>query len=440
MRLLAIDIGSSSVKAAVLTGGHVPRRVGRATFETKYDDIGDAPQAEVELAAIERAVIDAVGQLGEAARRVDLIVPATMAPSWVALDRRGRPLTRVVTHQDRRSIEQARAIEARVGKGTHLRLAGNRPFPGGISSTTWAWHLAHAKSTMRRAALVGHLGTWLAHALTGARTIDTSNAGFTGLLDVRRLAWSEDLIAAAGVDARHLPEVVEANAIVGKVTAAAARRFGVQAGVPMLTGCIDGSAAMLCAGARAGQLVNVCGSTDVLALCVEAPRPHADLLTRPLGVGRRWLSVGTIAAAGTAMGWARQTLFSEMSPRRFFAHVAKVPNVEQGPQPVRFDNALAGSRTSMDVRRARIEGLTLSSSRDEILRALLDDLAMQSARRLETFKQLRLAMRPDVFVTGGGSALAAMVLRRDWPRRFRFRVEEEATLRGLYTLAGGVLS
>ena len=53
------------------------------------------------------------------------------------------------------------------------------------------------------------------------------------------------------------------------------------------------------AGANPGQLLNVCGSTDVLALCVNRPRPHEKLITRALGVGKRWLSVSTLAAGGS---------------------------------------------------------------------------------------------------------------------------------------------
>ncbi len=62
---------------------------------------------------------------------------------------------------------------------------------------------------------------------------------------------------------------------------------------------------MLLAGARKGQLLNVSGSTDVLALCMDKAKPHERLITRALGVGQKWLSVATLAAAGAALDWAR---------------------------------------------------------------------------------------------------------------------------------------
>ena len=49
-----------------------------------------------------------------------------------------------------------------------------------------------------------------------------------------------------------LPEVREADVIGGRLTATAAAQLGLRAGMPMLTGIMDGSAGMLLAGARPG--------------------------------------------------------------------------------------------------------------------------------------------------------------------------------------------
>src|SRR5256885_874522 len=79
-------------------------------------------------------VAKAIGQIGGEAKRVDVVGLSVMSPSWVAMDKKGKALTPIITHQDRRSVEEAKAIEARVGKGRFLKLAGNRPVPGGISA------------------------------------------------------------------------------------------------------------------------------------------------------------------------------------------------------------------------------------------------------------------------------------------------------------------
>src|ERR1051326_3592451 len=131
MKLLGLDIGSSSVKAAVLLNGRPMGKIVRQSFPTHYD----GTRAEVDAQQILKAVAAAIAHLGTKAKRVDAIAPAVMSPAWVAMDKRGKAITPIVTHQDRRSVEIARELEGRIGKQRHLRLAGNRPFPGSISST-----------------------------------------------------------------------------------------------------------------------------------------------------------------------------------------------------------------------------------------------------------------------------------------------------------------
>jgi len=99
------------------------------------------------------------------------------------MDKRGRPLTPVVTHQDRRSVEIAGELERRVGKRGICGSRATVRSPGGSVRPTCAWFMRHEKSLMRRADLVGHLSTFLHRQMTGARVTDPSNASFMGLYE-----------------------------------------------------------------------------------------------------------------------------------------------------------------------------------------------------------------------------------------------------------------
>ena len=430
MRVLAIDIGSSSIKAAVLTGPK-PQQVERVGYQTTY--AGD--RVEVPAANILKAVTGAIGCLGDAARHVDLIAFTGMAPSWLAVDKNGKPLTPVVTHQDRRSQLEAERIEAEVGRARHMHLTGNRPVPGGISSTTAAWFVRHARPRMKAAVLIGHLNTWLVNVVTGGRVIDPSNASFTGLYRTTNLGgWDDQLIAAAGVKREWLPDVIDGNVVAGRVSRRGATRLGVADGTPVLAGVIDGSGGLLLAGPEPGRVLNVVGSTDVLAVVTDRARPFDGLLTRALGVGRRWLSVGTVAAAGSALDWARRTLYGDLTPEAFYKHVAAVSRRPNGPR-VTFDARLAGSRTAVEPVRATVGGLSLATDRDAILAGLLDSLAAQSAARFDLFRRAKVPFDRHAYSTGGGDGTLARVLRRDWPGEWRFKTLNEATLAGAWRLA-----
>jgi xylulokinase len=434
MDLLGLDVGSSSVKAAVLRGGRLVTPVVRAFFKTNYA----GPRAEVPAGRVLKAVAEAVGLLGARARRADVVGPTAMSPAWVAMDARGRALMPIVTHQDRRSVAEAAEIERRLGKARHLRLAGNRPFPGGISSTTWAWYLRHEPALMRKADLVGHLSTLLHREFTGARVIDPSNASFTGLYStLDQSGWADELCDAAGASRRLLPEVVEADRIGGRVTRAAAARYGLAEGTPVMVGLIDTSAAMLLAGPRPGQLLNVCGSTDVLSACTDDPRPHERVLTRALGVGPRWMAVSTIAAAGSALFWAKELMFAEWPMKKFQRTVRALalgPAAGASSGAVRFEPYLAGDRASIEQRQAALSGLTLSTTRKQILSAVIEALVEASAERLDLLKTVVPKLRRTVVVSGGAEERLDQIMHRDWPGRWTFKPVTEASLRGLATL------
>lgn len=430
MGILALDVGSSSVKGAILHADSIRGKVARSAFPTRYAH----GRAEVEPRDVMRALADTIAQLGPAARRAQTIALSVMAPSWLAMDKRGRPLTPIITHQDRRSTAEALDLEKRVGKRRHLRLCGNRPFPGGISSTTFLWYSKHEKSLMRKADLVGHLQTYLHLQLTGSRVADPSNASFMGVYSTFDLSgWNEELMAATGVSEHQLPQLMDADAVAGMVTRPAARQFGLTHGTPMLVGCMDTSAAMLLAGTRAGQMLNVCGSTDVLAICADRFRPHERLLTRALGVGRRWMSVSTLAAGGASLTWAREQFFPDLPWKQFCTIVHEL--AEEKPGDVTFDPYLAGERTSVEQRRAALTELTLSTTRRDILRAIVHALATASAARLKTFADAGLRPARAVVLSGGVTDSLPKVFHRDWPGRWTFRPEPEATLRGLARLA-----
>jgi xylulokinase len=442
MRLLGIDVGSSSVKSAVLRDGKIVGKITRAYFPTRHEGV----RVEVKPEAILKAVRDTVVELGPAARKADAIALAVMSPAWVAMDANGRPVTPVVTHQDRRSVKVARDVEERVGKGRHLALAGNRPFPGSISSTTWAWYRQHEPRSLRRAGLVGHLNTFLHRQFTGARVVDPSNASFMGLYGtVDQSGWKDELCDAVGISRSLLPDVLEADRIGGRITRDAARRLSLPEGLPMTVGLVDTSAAMLLAGTQPGQLLNVCGSTDVLALCTDKPRPHEKLLTRALGVGRKWMSVSTLAAAASAIYWAHRELFPDWPLRKFQKAVRDIGLRTPGSRPrkrarnvgnpidalVLFEPYLAGERASMEQRRGAFTGLTLATKREDLLEAIIESLVAASAARLQLLDTGDVTIRRRVVVSGGSLDRLDEIFHRDWPGRWTFRAEDEATLRGL---------
>src|SRR5581483_6200176 len=129
MRALALDVGTSSVKAAVLDVA-TAMPVG-AVARVVYDlDYPTPDAAEIPPERLWSAVTAAGRAASEGIRGVEAVGLACLTPALVLLDRTHQPLGPIWTHLDRRARPVARQVWADVGTD-FLAEIGNRPLPGG---------------------------------------------------------------------------------------------------------------------------------------------------------------------------------------------------------------------------------------------------------------------------------------------------------------------
>ena len=86
-------------------------------------------------------------------------------------------------------------------------------------------------------------------------------------------------------------------------------------------------------------------------------------------------------------------------------------------------------------RTANFTGLTLATSRRQMLSAVIESLAADSRNRIELLRQVHRHLLPTVGVSGGGAGLGE-IMHRDWPGKWKFKQLTEAVLRGLAAMAG----
>jgi sugar (pentulose or hexulose) kinase len=94
---------------------------------------------------------------------------------------------------------------------------------------------------------------------------------------------------------------------------------------------------------------------------------------------------------------------------------------------------LCGDRTSLKQRRASFRGLTLGSTRDDLLRATCQALVREMRRRFRYYEE---GWKPSgrMFCTGGGAQALLELKVRSFPG-FSWQQAPEATLRGAARLA-----
>lgn len=432
MHVLAIDVGTSSVKAAVLdqpTGDPVAPP-SKAAYRLDYPtpDAAEAP-AERFWEAVDQAAREAV--MAAKGVAIDGVGLSCLTPALVLLGDDDEPLGPVWTHLDRRGRPAARAAWAGLGK-SFLNEIGTRPLPGGTSAVSFAQQLAADPGLAGKVKSYLHLNGWLGLRLTGVKAFDPANASFSGLFGTcTDHAWSARWCRYFGVDPGWLPPVIDGAATLGGLRDEVASVWGLPAGTPVKLGTADTSSAMLAARLRPGDLLHGVGTTQVLAVLTGKPQPDAKRLTRLFGVGPGYAAIAHNPVGGSAFEWMHQLCFHDQPADEFYGKT--IPAVAAGRQTdVRLDPPyLGGDRLEIEPRLAHFTNLSADDTREDLLWAVLDAMRAGHRAALAALDLDSAAVR-RVVLTGGGAEPIRAVL----PEYAAARIEEidEASLRGVARL------
>lgn len=429
--ILALDIGTSSLKVGLFNRSLQMVTTGRAEYS--YRSFGMCFQIEPEK--VWKAFLKVMEELRDYLNKVELVVPCVFSPALMALDEDGNALYPAIIHWDRRSVKQAKEALAKVGKEKFLHIAGNIPYPGGISVTSILWLKQKKKKVFEKAFKFGHMNTFFVKRLTNKWSIDPTNASLTGLYNTIAYSdWSEEMARQLEIPVEKLPPVVPSTEIVGKVTREVARSTGIRFGTPVMMGSNDTSSAAVGAGVlKSGQILNISGSSEILTICMDRPIPHEKYYLRTHPLPHKWLMFD-ITTGGFALEWFRSQFCREMSQEEFYNSYLKKLLEKKISSSVNFNPYLAGDRTSLRQKKASFSGLTLTTTRDDCMFALMEGTVGRMKKTLEKMAKL-IDMDKTIYLTGGGANEALMGYKRRLFSGFNIVVKDNCSLQGCAFMA-----
>ena len=302
--------------------------------------------------------------------------------------RTGLPVAPAIVWQDRRTAERCRELPADLIRAR----TGLVPDPY-FSATKLEWLLARTAEPVDELAF-GTVDSWLVWKLTGGRVhvTDATNASRTLLYDIGTGDWSEELLALFGVERSLLPRLAHSAEVVGEgsllgVTLPVAGLAGDQQAALFGQGCFSSGEAKATYGTGSFVLVNVGDSPE--------PPPRGLLKTV---AARGYALEGAVLTSGAAVQWLRDGLGLVTDAAETDA-IARDAGSSGG---VLFVPALAGLGSPHWDPDARglIAGITLGTTRAQLVRATLEAIAFQVADVLDALPDRVAVLRAD----GGASA------------------------------------
>ncbi len=395
MRVLALDVGTSSVRAQVFGPAAAERKPARVDYVGETD-------ADRLVRATRKAIRDCD------AGRVDARGASCFGHSLVAIGRDAEPLTPVLGWRDTRSAAAAEwlaravdpdAVHARTGCHVHTSY-----WPAKL-----VWLAQEHPRLFRQARFVSFADYLYGRLLRTEVPASVSLASGTGLLDLHTLTWDEELLGVLGIGADRLPEISDEP---------------VRGWYPAL---IDGACSNVGAGCvgqqRAALMVGTSGALRTVYE-TELPQPRPGLFLYRLD-GSRVVEGGALSDGGNLYHWLTGT-------------VKDAPGSLAGRDPeshgLTFLTLLGGERSPGWHPHASgaIGGLTLDTTALDLRQAALEGIAFRFAEVIELMPEVE-----EVVATGG-----ALLKDPDWvqimadalARPVTLSRVKEASLRGAAVL------
>jgi xylulokinase len=308
MRVLALDVGSTSVKAAVVADGSVTVS-GAAEHPTHRSRPGWVEQDPVDWWS---GTARAIASCRAEARSVDAIAVTGQMQDLILVDAEGRSIGPALLYSDARAVAEHAELLAALGDAWAATI-GSRPDATNVAAK-WRWLTRHepARTGDARRVLFGSHSVVVAN-MTGRMACDPTTAATTGLLDLAVGSWAAPVLEACGLPGGLMPEVVAATHLVGNLGAPAAAQLGLTAGIPVVHAAGDAVATTLgIVGAEQRAPYAYLGTTGWVAVVTDE-LPRTDGVIALPAIDGAWLAVAPILSAGATIDWARTTLLGGVS-------------------------------------------------------------------------------------------------------------------------------
>ena len=296
---LGIDIGTTKA-AAVLFDAKERRLLDSASLDTKADlpsPVGFHEQDPERIFSTIDALLDSVDPKIKA-EVASIGVTGQMHGVVLAS---GDKLSRLVTWKDRR-------CSADGSLSNFKKLPGCRSLKDGFGFSTLAWLASKGELSAWRSACTIH-DLLVARLCSLARPlIDPADAASWGLFDIYSNSWDVKAIAALGVSAAILPELVASGSAAGRLSTSYAGRWGLPQGIPVSVATGDNQASILATAKDfESEVYLTVGTGAQLSIAVKAADAKVNagsqaMELRPFFDGRL-LAVAAPLCGGQAFAW-----------------------------------------------------------------------------------------------------------------------------------------
>jgi xylulokinase len=325
-----------------------------------------------------------------------------------------KPLRPALLWNDQRTVEQCRQIEEKAGGREALIDLVANPALTGFTAPKILWVRQHEPRVYERTKHILLPKDYIRYRMTGEYATEVSDASGMLLLDVVNRTWSDKLLGLLDIDKSLLGKLHESPEVTGTLHEEGARALGLRPGIPVVGGAGDQAAGAVGNGIVAPGIVSATlGTSGVVFAHSDVPTrdPKGRVHTMCHAVPGKWCVFGCMLSAGGSFQWLRNQLGGdEIAAARkkkvdpYELLVARAQEAPLGSEGLFFLPYLTGERCPHPDPAARGGwiGLTARTTRDMMIRSLLEGVTFGMRDALEIMRQMGVPIT-QVRASGGGA-------------------------------------
>lgn len=389
--LIGMDMGTSSVKAILMTEDGKVQKVARGAFEyTKLEDGG----VEISANDYAKVCIDVIKELAIYANGdVKAICASSASGNLLVLDKENRPLTGIINWQDKRVGSEAKEVFDYLDSDEFYKQIG---WPFGYKAFPLA-QMAYIKKNnpeiIEKAGKVCMSTEYLYFLLTGKWGISTSAGTPFFFIDQQKKEYIPHLMETLGVTEDMFPPVMEAATTLGGTLDQMAERTGLKPGTPVVLGTFDHPSAARGVGVfKEGQVLLSCGTSWVGFFPIESRDKIADakMLIDPFlsPKGGCWAGMTSVASISERI-WLYVSKYIDDGKDAFSILSSLAKKAEKGAGGLKIN-----PKDEPD------DAKILKYSKENIARAIMEGTVTLLKDRLDTLKDKGISATEGIMVGG----------------------------------------
>ncbi len=412
--LLAVDIGSTNVKALLFDEGGSELFSESVAMKDFYADKEAEKLAYCDPEVLYADIVRMIRKIADAAAgeyETAAVSVTGMGGDALPMDKNGDALYPFISWKCRRTMDAYRELGSRMGFERYFMVSGLQARP---MDTVFKmmWMRENEPTIYGKTAKWLFIEDYIVYKLCGNVCTDRSIASISGLYDIAAGRWSDEIASYARLDTTKLPPLVRGGEAVGRVSRQAAGETNLKQGLPVVQGGWDIQCAALAMGAVSkNAVVDTMGTWETVNIVQDRPVLTGEFYSKGFNVCAH-VAEGLytypvfLLSSGIVEWYMKNNYPADGNGERDYASFLKdIRKSETGAGGVVFLPHIAGSNFP-DVdpgSRGAFAGITEQTKKEDFSRAVIEGLTYMSAQVVCECESIIKSRLDHIAVTGGGT-------------------------------------